>query len=163
VTNWTVKQLKEVLENNKGLKVNPKYLKDIESIDEDDNLSDVKKKTFAGGRREDLDNVFFRSSWEANIARYFNFVGIKWTYEPKQFEFPVKRGCVSYKPDFYLPKEDTWVEVKGYMDSKSKTKLNRFKRYYPEEYKKLIIIGREEYKEISKHKAIIPYWEEASV
>jgi len=140
-------------------------MKDIEAVEEleEENPEGVKKKTFAGGKRKDLDNAYFRSSWEANIARYFNLVGIEWEYEPKQFEFPVKRGCVSYKPDFYLPKEDVWIEVKGYMDQKSKTKLNRFKKYYPDEYKKLSIIGKEAYKSIAKYKTLIPFWENANV
>ncbi len=27
-----------------------------------------------------------------------------------------------------------WVEIKGYLDDKSKIKLKRFKRYYPDEF-----------------------------
>jgi hypothetical protein len=112
------------------------------------------------GKREDLNNTFFRSAWEANIARYFNYVGIKWQFEPKMFVFQdIKRGCVSYTPDFYLPDEDRWVEVKGWMDDKSKTKLNRFKKFYPEEYAKLEIISAKEYKEYAKYSRLIPNWE----
>jgi len=114
-----------------------------------------------GGKRKDLNNTYFRSSWEANMARYYNFVGIKWEFEPKTFIFDtIKRGSVSYTPDFYLPEEDRWVEVKGWMDAKSKTKLKRFKKYYPEEYAKLEIIMVEEYKEFAKHKRLIENWEE---
>lgn len=110
------------------------------------------------GKREDLNNQFFRSSWEANIARYFNYVGIKWEYEPKTFYFEdIKRGCVSYTPDFYLPDENRWVEVKGWMDDKSKTKLKRFAKFYPEE--NLELIGAKEYKEFKKWERIIPNWE----
>jgi hypothetical protein len=113
-----------------------------------------------GGRRQDINNQYFRSSWEANIARYYNFMGIKWVYEPKQFIFEsIKRGCISYTPDFYLPVEDKWVEIKGWMDDKSKTKLARFKKYYPQEYEKLEIIGSKEYKEFKKYEKIIPNWE----
>lgn len=93
------------------------------------------------GRRKDLGDIFFRSKAEANYARYLNFLRIKWQYEPKTFDFAkIRRGCVSYKPDFYLPEEDRWIEVKGWFDAKSKTKLKRFKIYYPEEYKKLTVV-----------------------
>lgn len=114
-----------------------------------------------GGRREDLENRYFRSSWEANIARYYNFMGIKWEYEPKTFVFEnVTRGSVSYTPDFYLPETDQWIEVKGWMDSKSKTKLKRFARQYPEEYKKLTLIQEKEYNEIKrKVSSFIKNWE----
>ncbi len=113
-----------------------------------------------GGKREDLNDRYFRSAWEANMARYYNFVNIKWEYEPRTFVFEtIKRGSVSYTPDFYLPEEDRWVEVKGWMDAKSKTKLKRFKKYYPEEYAKLEIIGEKEYKEFAKYKRLIENWE----
>ena len=114
-----------------------------------------------GGRREDLNNQYFRSSWEANIARYYNYLGIKWKYEPKTFIFEnITRGSVSYTPDFYLPETDQWVEVKGWMDGKSKTKLKRFEKQYPDEYKKLILIQEKEYNEIKRKVApFIKEWE----
>jgi hypothetical protein len=113
-----------------------------------------------GGRRKDLGNIYFRSRWEANIARYYNLLGVSWQYEPKTFVFDtIKRGSVSYTPDFYLDEEDQWVEVKGWMDSKSKTKLRRFKKYYPGEYAKLEIIDESRYKAIAKDKGAIPNWE----
>jgi len=68
-----------------------------------------------------------------------------WEYEPKTFWFEgIKRGVCSYKPDFRIVKnsgEEYWVEVKGYMDAKSKTKIARFKRFYPQ--LSLMVIGKE--------------------
>lgn len=84
------------------------------------------------GFRADLGH-FCRSRWEANLARFYRFTGVAYFYEPVEFWFPVDRGIRTYKPDFWLPEEDKWVEVKGYMDRTSKTKLNRFRRYYPAE------------------------------
>ena len=93
-----------------------------------------------GGYREDL-KQYFRSKMEANVARYFNWMKISWKYEPKEFEFKgIKRGTRFYKPDFYLPFYDRWIEVKGYFRKTDKIKLRRFKRYYPEEFKKLRFI-----------------------
>ena len=114
-----------------------------------------------GGKRSDLNNIYFRSAWEANIARYYNYLGIEWQFEPKTFVFEnIKRGNVSYTPDFYLPKEDKWIEVKGWMDGKSKTKLKRFKEQYPNEYAKLQLITEKEYKEIQRKLAcFIKNWE----
>jgi len=111
------------------------------------------------GRRSDLGNIFFRSSWEANIARYFNYLNIKWEFEPKTFYFDgIKRGCISYLPDFYLPETNEWVEVKGWMDQKSRTKLKRFAKYFPDE--KLILIDKKEYARIEKQYGyLIKNWE----
>ena len=91
------------------------------------------------GPRVDLDFVC-RSGWEANVARVLKLHDIKFDFEPEVFYFPVKRGTKAYTPDFYLKKTDEWIEVKGFLDDKSRTKIKRFKTYYPEKFEKLIII-----------------------
>ena len=123
-------------------------------------------KRWRGGKRDDLGGMFFRSSWEANYARYLNFLVEKneisgWEYEKDTFDFPVKRGSKYYTPDFKVFKTDgshEYHEVKGWMDSKSKTKIKRMGRYYPNET--LIIIGKKEYREIEKiFKGMLENWE----
>jgi len=91
------------------------------------------------GYREDL-AMNLRSNWEANVARIFNAYKIVFEFEPKIFTFPIKRGTKGYTPDFYISKTGEWLEVKGYLDDKSKIKLKRFKRYYPEEFAKLTFV-----------------------
>lgn len=114
-----------------------------------------------GGKREDLGDVYFRSSWEANIVRIMNYKGISWEYEPKQFVFKgIYEGVMSYTPDFHLPEQNVWVEVKGWMDKKSKLRLERFKQHYPIEHSKLVLIDEDKYRKIeSKYKDIINGWE----
>lgn len=115
-----------------------------------------------GGFRIDLQH-YFRSSWEANVARIFNYKNIKWKYETKRFDFTEENQSVlSYQPDFYLPEVDIWVEVKGWMDEKSKIRLELFKKYYPEENKKLLLIDSKFYYKLEKiYKPIITNWEYA--
>lgn len=65
----------------------------------------------------------FRSRLEARWAVFFDTLGIEWEYEPQGFEVPVyefphampKRTdqIVRYLPDFWLPKQQIWFEVKG--------------------------------------------------
>lgn len=112
------------------------------------------------GKRKDL-NQYFRSSWEANIARYLNFHNIKWLYEFKRFDFNDEAtGVLSYQPDFYLSDLDIWIEVKGWMDDKSKQRLFLFEKYYPNENNKLVLIDSKQYYIIEKrYKNIIPNWE----
>lgn len=121
-----------------------------------------------GGRRPDLDNRYFRSGWEANIARYLNFLVShneihRWQYEPDTFWFEkIKRGTRSYTPDFKIwDKEDAdpyYWEVKGYMDKKSQTKLKRMAKYYPSVTIELVDSTR--YKAIKKTaSSIIDNWE----
>ena len=52
----------------------------------------------------------FRSTWEANYARYLNSIGVAWKFESITLDTP--HG--SYNPDFYLPQFNTYIEIKGY-------------------------------------------------
>jgi len=94
------------------------------------------------GFREDI-GLNVRSSWEANFIRVLNMYKIDYQFEPTVFSFPVKRGTKGYTPDFFFTRDQQWVEIKGYLDDKSKIKLKRFKRYYPDEFERLTcLIGK---------------------
>lgn len=111
-------------------------------------------------------NVFFRSLWEANYALYLDFLInskliSKWEFEVDTFWFEkIKRGVRSYKPDFKVYDNlgnITYHEVKGWMDDKSKTKLNRMRIYHPNIQIKLI--EKKQYNEILKQtKGIIKFF-----
>lgn len=70
--------------------------------------------TYAGCR--------FRSRLEARWAVFFDALDIDWQYEPQGFELgwwetyekdnEYSAPPLRYLPDFYLPKSNTWVEVK---------------------------------------------------
>lgn len=99
-----------------------------------------------GGFREDL-RCYFRSSWEANVARILSFLEIEWAYEPQRFVFQDSGdGVMSYCPDFHLGEIDVWIEVKGWMDVQSKTRLQKFEKEYPSEFSKLLLIDEDAYK-----------------
>lgn len=99
-----------------------------------------------GGKR-----IFLRSKYEYTYVLYLQFLKDKkkikdWEYEPKLFIFEkIKHGTNCYKPDFKITENDGstwWAEVKGVLDSKSKTKLSRMKKYYPKE-KVVLITGKQ--------------------
>lgn len=97
---------------------------------------------FKGGYKPYL-NTSVRSGWENNVLLWLNHKKIKWEYEPQVFYFEeIKRGTRGYTPDIWLPKENIWIEVKGYLSSVDKTKIKRFKKYYPDEFKKLQAIPK---------------------
>jgi hypothetical protein len=116
-----------------------------------------------GGQRK-----FFRSSWEANYARYLEYrktCGIisKWEHEPITFFFPgVLSGPVSYLPDFKVTTPDGGVEyheVKGWIDRSSKLKMRRMRKYHPRV--KLVVRSSKWFKRWnSSLKEIIPDWEQ---
>lgn len=107
-----------------------------------------------------------RSAWERNFARYLQWIKdngeIKeWDYEPKRFDFPIKRGSNSFLPDFLVTENDgsrVWYEIKGYMAGKDRTKMKRFLDYYPEE--RLVIIDKDQYRSIARDcRKLINGWE----
>jgi hypothetical protein len=110
-------------------------------------------------------SVYFRSKWEANYALYLDMLLktdeiLNWEYEADVFVFEeIKFGSRSYRPDFKVFKTDSieYHEVKGYMDSRSKTKLKRMEKYYPEVNLKLI--QRDQYQSILKSlKGVIKFY-----
>lgn len=117
-----------------------------------------------GGKRSDLGNVYFRSAWEANYARYLNWLQKNgeidsWTFEKDTFDFPVRRGGRFYTPDFKVFKSGAhhYVEVKGWMDPKSKTKLQRMAKYFPNE--RVDVVGYKEMRAIWKAVRFFVNWE----
>ena len=129
----------------------------------------VKGRRGNGGKRKDLNDIYFRSSWEANWARYLNWLkSLKqinsWEFEPETFEFKaIKKGSRFYTPDFKILNPNNSVEyheIKGYMDERSATKLKRMAKYFPEV--KLILIGKKEYRSIANAVGKnLPFWEAA--
>jgi len=119
-----------------------------------------------GGMREDI-GIYVRSAWEANYARYLNWlveqdVIQELEYEPDTFYFDeIKRGTRSYTPDFKITTNDGTIEyheVKGWMDAKSKTKLKRMKKYHPDV--KIILVDEDAYRAIQRDVSVfIPSWE----
>jgi len=120
------------------------------------------------GRRRDLGDKFFRSRWEANYARYLNWlitqkIVVSWEYEPDTFEFKnIKRGTRFYTPDFRITFADNSIEyheVKGWDYPKGKTARKRFAKYYPK--LKLILIDSDWFKAIKRQgiDKLIADWE----
>jgi hypothetical protein len=79
-------------------------------------------------RRFYYKDVAFRSSWEVVAAKAMDALGITWEYESKRFDL----GTQTYAPDFYLPDDGAFWEVKGYFGPKSQKTIELFRKQYPE-------------------------------
>lgn len=124
--------------------------------------------TWKGGWREIGGyKKYYRSRWEANYARYLEWMRLQgliagWLHEPKTFWFEgIKRGAVSYLPDFCVKDNqgnETYHEVKGWMDNRSKTKIRRMAKYHPKVT--LIVVDSKAYKYLERNfQSIVPEWE----
>ncbi len=130
-----------------------------------------KHRAASGWHKIGNQRCYFRSEWERKFACYLEWQRVNthvkfWKHEPKTFWFlKIKRGVRSYKPDFkaaYLDGSVVWFEVKGWMDSRSATKLKRMKKYYPKV--KIRVIDSEWFRTWSAAgKMLIPGWETKNV
>ncbi len=107
------------------------------------------------GIRLDIDpNICFYSTWEANIARVFKLLHIEWQYAPTIFDL----GQHTYRPDFYLPNDDKYIEVKNFMGNYSKERDRLFRKKYPQI--QLNILSKKEYQQIKEqYQPLIDNWE----
>lgn len=120
-----------------------------------------------GGKRPDLEDRYFRSAWEANYARYLNFLKAQgqiqgWEYEVDTFVFAgVTRGAVTYTPDFKVTDMQGAViyhEVKGWMTSRAKMALKRMAKLYPDV--QIRLVDEPVYRALSRQcRSLLPNWE----
>ena len=80
---------------------------------------------------EDDQQICMRSSWEVAFACWLDYLGIPWLYEPKAFYIGKGKWTgVTYTPDFYLPEQNTYIEIKGMYSEKNKRKMEEFRKLY---------------------------------
>ena len=79
----------------------------------------------------------FVNEAEVECARILDFHGIAWEYEPHSFVLEQDedgRVLEAFKPDFYLPEQDTYLEVtvmKQSLVTRKNRKLREVQRLYP--------------------------------
>lgn len=75
---------------------------------------------------------------EAEFARILDFYGIPWEYEPRTFVLArdaLGNVTEAFTPDFYLPKQDLYVELttmQPHQVRHKNRKLKRLRELYPE-------------------------------
>ncbi len=73
------------------------------------------------------ETIWLRSSYEIAYAKYLDSENILWLYEIETFDLDDS----TYTPDFFLIKEEKFIEIKGYMSEKAQLKINKFLKQYP--------------------------------
>ena len=79
------------------------------------------------GKRGFYKGIYCQSSWELAYVLFCIDHKINFIRNNKYFEYTFEGKAHNYFPDFYLPDTNTYVEVKGYYDKKSQTKVEQFK------------------------------------
>jgi hypothetical protein len=109
------------------------------------------------GFRKDLNpNYFFKSSLEADYARWCNATNKKYIYEHKTFSIDVNGKVKKYTPDFYHPSEDLYVETKAIrIDKKFEGNLSAVEALKKQGIKINVVTMREFYSSLKQTKH---YW-----
>lgn len=84
-------------------------------------------------------NYRFRSRSEARWARFMDEAGVAWTYESEGYDL----DGVRYLPDFYLPRLDCWLEVKGARPDRRSVEAEKARRLADASGKSVFIISGE--------------------
>ncbi len=114
-------------------------------------LSEEQSLRNRGGRSKwfVVNGIKVQGTWEYNIALKLNELGIVWS-KPKTnsdlFKYELDGKIKSYAPDFYLPKENIYLEVKGYWWGNDREKMQAVISQHP--MKQIIIIEAAEYNRI---------------
>ncbi len=80
----------------------------------------------------------FANKAELECAKVLDYYGVPWEYEPKTFvleEDEDGRVVEAFKPDFYLPEQDLYVEVtvmKQSLVTRKNRKLRKLRERYPD-------------------------------
>ncbi len=69
----------------------------------------------------------FKGSYEYKYVLYCDKNRISWLYQPKTFPLSDE---MTYTPDFYLPSQDKYIEIKGYLYLEHKIKIEKFLKEY---------------------------------
>lgn len=85
-------------------------------------------------------NICMRSSWEAAVATLLDKMHVRWEYEPEAFPITYEGKQGTYRPDFYLPDKEMYLEVKGYWRDNARAKLEAFTAQYPK--KRLLLLDK---------------------
>ena len=72
----------------------------------------------------------FRSNFEADIARAMSNMGVEFEFEPHKI--PYQPDPKVYIPDFYIPKNSMYIEVKGRLTQSDRVKHLLVKKQNPD-------------------------------
>lgn len=109
-----------------------------------------------GWRTIENKRIYFDSKAEANYYRILLFLKhhnsiLDFEFHPPSFEFSeIRHGTSKYELDFMVKETNgiiKYIEIKGTddlskMDQKSRTKINRFRKYFPDHKLDIISVKR---------------------
>lgn len=85
----------------------------------------------------------YKSSLEADFARYLCYKGIIFDYESKRFTVNLNGKETYYTPDFYFPEKDVYIDVKGKKDKNLCTNIYKIEQLQKDGHKIYIVTQKD--------------------
>ena len=82
--------------------------------------------SFSKSRRQSYKNESFDGKWEVLVAKWFDEQNIVWIRNKSVFSYTFNEKQRKYTPDFYLPNNNCYVEIKGWKTPKDEAKWAYF-------------------------------------
>ncbi len=92
-----------------------------------------------------VNGIYVQGKWEYNIALKLNELNVEWR-RGSPIEYKIDGKLKHYTPDFFLVKENVFLEVKGYWWGNDKEKMECVYAQYPD--MKILIIEKIQYEKI---------------
>jgi hypothetical protein len=95
------------------------------SIEHREKLSQTKILCPSGGKSKwyDVNGIKVQGTWERDFAEKLNIFKIHWMKPCFSFKYILNDKNSRYIPDFYLPKFDVFIEIKGFWWGNDKEKM----------------------------------------
>lgn len=84
--------------------------------------------SFSKARRYDYRGIQLHGKWELAYAKYLDSMNIIWSRPNERFPYLLSGKIHFYTPDFYIPSEDVFIEIKGYETERDQAKWKMFPR-----------------------------------
>ena len=93
-------------------------------------LKKIKNNTwhnsFSKARTHEYNGIKLYGKWELEYAKWLDRHNIKWERPTKAYPYIFENKKHMYTPDFYLPENNEYVEIKGYETERDRAKWKYF-------------------------------------
>jgi hypothetical protein len=82
--------------------------------------------SFSKTRTHEYKGIKFHGMWEVKYAMFLDEMNIKWRRPTEKFKYSFQGKERYYTPDFHLPEENLYIEIKGYKVERDEAKWSQF-------------------------------------
>lgn len=89
-----------------------------------------------------------QGTWERNLAQKLDEIGVRWTklHTGKQWPYVIEGVVKHYTPDFHLPEQDVYLELKGYWWGNDREKMKAVFQQHTD--KQLFVVEKNAYQRL---------------